>query len=317
MDDDDFYTRVRNRAASAAAGTVGGGRSYRGIIIGAVALFLLGAIAIGVYSWSSLLPGDWGSEEDTAPVTLASGELQGPDGPSPSPSASAEEVTERAAQAVEKAEQVAEQQGGLDARLAAMEQRVAKLDLQAQAAAGNAARAEGLLIAFATRRAIERGENLGYLEDQLELRFGAAEPDAVKAVVAAAEKPVTLEQLMARLEALSPKLARRADEEVSWSWFKRELSELFIVRKQATPSPVPEQRLARARIRLESGMIEGAIGEVRNLPGADEARQWIADAERYAAALRALDRLEQSAILEPRELRDASGNRVEQPSLAQ
>ena len=52
--------------------------------------------------------------------------------------------------------QITQQQGGIDQRLAAAEQRLARLDLQAQAAAGNAARAEGLLIAFATRRRLFR-----------------------------------------------------------------------------------------------------------------------------------------------------------------
>src|SRR5690606_34403984 len=77
---------------------------------------------------------------------------------------------------------VAEQQGGLDQRIAAMEQRLARLDLQAAAAEGNAARAEGLLIAFAARRSIERGAQLGYLADQLQLRFGNAQPVAVRTV---------------------------------------------------------------------------------------------------------------------------------------
>ena len=43
-------------------------------------------------------------------------------------------------------QQVVQQQGGLDSRVAAMEQRLAKIDLQIQAASGNAARTEGLLV---------------------------------------------------------------------------------------------------------------------------------------------------------------------------
>ena len=46
------------------------------------------------------------------------------------------------------------------------------------AASGNAARAEGLLIAFSARRTLERGNDLGYLGDQLRLRFGDAEANA-------------------------------------------------------------------------------------------------------------------------------------------
>lgn len=213
-------------------------------------------------------------------------------------------------------EAMSEQQGGLESRLAAMEQRLTRLDLQSQASAGNAARAEGLLIAFSARRAIERGEPLGYLEQQLSLRFGAAEPGAVRDVIAAAKEPITTELLMARLDALSPRLAREAEEGVSWSWFQRELGELFIVRKESSPSPLPEDRLQRARLRLEAGMIDSAIGEVRNLPGAPVARAWVVDAQRHSKALKALDRIERAAILEPRQLRDSGGNSVEQPSPA-
>ena len=74
--------------------------------------------------------------------------------------------------------------------------------------------------------------------------------------------------------------------------------------------------LSRARLRLQSGMIDGAIGEVQNLPGGETptAKAWIADADRYSKAMKALDRIEHAAILDPRQLRDAAGKQVEQPS---
>ena len=56
---------------------------------------------------------------------------------------------------------------------------------------------------------------------------------------------------------------------------------------------------------------------MRNLPGAESAEGWLRDAERYAAAQRALDLIETAAVLEPRRLRDGAGNRVEQPSPAE
>jgi len=49
-------------------------------------------------------------------------------------------------------------------------------------AAGNAARAEGLLVAIAARRAIDNGTPLGYLTDQLRLRFGSSQSEAVIAI---------------------------------------------------------------------------------------------------------------------------------------
>lgn len=209
--------------------------------------------------------------------------------------------------------QVAEQQGGLEQRLAAAEQRLAQLDLRAAAASGNAARAEGLLIAFAARRAVDRGAQLGFLADQLRLRFGDAMPNAVATVVEGARRPVTLDRLVTRLEGLGPQLSA-APPELSLASVGRELGSLFVIRRDTTPGMRPEQRLERARLFLESGRVPAAIAEVRNLPGAANARGWIADAQRYAAMRRALDLIETSAVLEPRQLRDRNGVAVEQAS---
>ena len=202
----------------------------------------------------------------------------------------------------------------MDQRIAALESRLTRLDLQAQAASGNAARAEGLLIAFAARRAIERGAPLGYLEQQLRLRFGDAQPNAVDTVIAAAQSPVTVDRLVARLQALAPELSDRPAEEAGWDRVKRELAGLFVIRRSDAPSPAPESRLARARLLLEAGATEEAIDEVQRLPGASEARGWIADARRYAGAQRALDLIETTALLEPRALQDSAGASVRQPS---
>lgn len=206
---------------------------------------------------------------------------------------------------------MAQQQGGIEQRLDAAEQRLTRLDMQAQAAAGNAARAEGLLIAFATRRAMERGAELGYLADQLRLRFGDALPNAVDTVISTSRDPVTLDRLIARLEGLRPDL-RADDSTTGLARVRQELSELFVIRRESAPSPQPERRMERARLFLESGRVNAAVAEIRNLPGAAEARGWIEDAERYAATQRALDLIETAAVLEPRRLRDASGNPVGQ-----
>ena len=65
---------------------------------------------------------------------------------------------------------------------------------------------------------------------------------------------------------------------------------------------------------LETGRYESAIEEVRNMPGGEAADQWVADVRRYAAAQRALDLIETAAVIEPRRLRDGSGERIDQPS---
>ena len=217
-------------------------------------------------------------------------------------------------QAADRVEEMAEQQGGIDQRVAALEQRIARLDLQSQAAAGNAARAEGLLVTFAARRSIERGVPLGYLADQLRLRFGDAQPNAVRTVIEVSRDPITLDRLIARLDGLAPALREAPAEEGALGWLSRELSELFVVRREDSPSPEPARRLERARLFLESGRAEAAVSEVRNMPNAAGAADWITDAERYAAAQQALELLETTALLEPRELRDSAGQSVEQPS---
>lgn len=265
--------------------------------------FLLGAVATWVLAGSPGMPSfDLLTVKDEQPA------------PATAPTPAATAATAAGAGQAAELEQMAEQQGGLDQRVAAMEQRLARLDLQSQAAAGNAARAEGLLVTFAARRSLERGVPLGYLADQLRLRFGDAQPNAVRTVIEVSRDPITLDRLIARLDGLAPELAEAPPEEGVWSSLTRELGELFVVRREDSPSPQPARRLERARLFLESGRADAAVSEVRNLPNAPAAADWIADAERYAAAQQALELLETAALLEPRELRDAEGERVVQPS---
>ena len=279
--------------------------SVRPVMVAVLASFLLGG-AIAGYAVYTLTDRD---EPATQPATVETQSLASPTSePTPTPSAS------QAAQ--DAVDRVAEQQGGLDTRLAAAEQRLARLDLQAQAAAGNTARAEGLLIAFATRRALEKGAELGYLADQLRLRFGDAMPNAVDTIIRTSRNPITLDQLIARLEGLSPKLAEPSSQN-GFARFGEELSQLFVVRRESAPSPQPQRRLDRARLFLESGRTDSAIAEVRNLPGAENAEGWLRDAERYATLQRSLDLIETAAVLEPRRLRDGAGNRIDQPSPAE
>ena len=71
----------------------------------------------------------------------------------------------------------------------------------------------------------------------------------------------------------------------------------FVVRRQSTPSPKADQRLQRARRALEQGRIESAIREIRALPGAPNAEEWIRDAEEYKRVMDALENIETAAVL--------------------
>lgn len=202
----------------------------------------------------------------------------------------------------------------VEARVAMLEQRLAAIDSRADAASGNAARAEALLVAFAARRLIDRGQPLGYLEGQLQLRFGNAQPNAVQTLVDASTRPVTLDQLLAQFDAAAPRLAAVPDNLDAWSRVKRELAGLVVIRRQATPSPAPARRAERARLLLTSGRVADAVEEVRRMPGANAAGEWISLARRYGTVQQALDLIETTAMLEPSQLVDGKGEKVEQPS---
>ena len=128
---------------------------------------------------------------------------------------------------------------------------------------------------------------------------------------------MTLEELEAGLDELSPSLAAGSGGRGFWNEFRQELSELFVLRRQGTPSPAPQQRLLRAKRYVETGNVEAAIAEIEKLAGVEEdedAQEWMEKARRYNEARRALDVIETAAILEPQQLRTAEGERVDQSS---
>jgi len=185
-------------------------------------------------------------------------------------------------------------------RLAVLEQRLGELGTDARAAVGNADRAEGLLVAFAARRALERGVGLGYLEGLLRQRFGQSQPEAVGTIIAFSQAPVTLQQLQTGLAELGPRLTGVAPGQSFWSALSTEFANLVVVRREGTPSTDPRERLTRATARLEAGQVEEALQEVLRLPGRENGRDWIDAAQRYVAARQALDAIELAAFVEPR-----------------
>ena len=182
------------------------------------------------------------------------------------------------------------------ARLDLLDNRIQSSDADARTAAGYAGRAEAMMLVFAARRAIERGQPLGFAGNELRNRFGTIEPRAVATVVRAAGEPVTLEDLRQAFDQIAPRLSAGVPGEGWWQALRREATSLVIVRKDNAASPHPRARLARARRLLAQGHVEAALAEVARLPGAQGAESWMAAAGRYVETRSALDRLEVAAI---------------------
>ena len=183
------------------------------------------------------------------------------------------------------------------ARVRELEDRLRAVETTSRRAAGSVGRADALLVAFASRRAIDRGVPLGYLEGLLADRFGEQYPRAVAAIVTASRNPVTLEELTEEYEQLSPVLSRGAPDESLWQGIKRELGSLVSVRPASAPSGRPQARYDRARAHLGNGHVDAALAETMRLPGAQRASDWVAKARRYVLAQRALDEVESAALL--------------------
>lgn len=184
-------------------------------------------------------------------------------------------------------------------RVTRLEQRLGELDNASRAAVGNADRAEGLLVAFAARRALDRGVQLGYIEHLLRQRFGQTQPQAVGMIITGARQPVTLQELQRELEEIGPHLAASGPNQNWWSAFKRELGSLITIRREGTQSTIPSERLRRAYAHMSAGEVNFALVEVLRMPGREQARAWVQKARRYVAARSALDAIETAALLDP------------------
>ncbi len=263
-------------------------RPLRTALIAALLAFVVGAIVMG---WALMR---WGPARDW----IASDGVGASSAPAPQVVAALPRsaTIETGAAAPALAAPVATE---VEARVSELEARIARADLRAAAAAGNAGRAEGMLIAFAARRAIDRGTGLGYIEGQLRDRFAAAQPRAVAQIIAAAQRPVTLVMLRQQLDTIAPQLLTGGRDEDWWTATRRTLGSLIVVRRESGGSPAPDQRIGRARLMIDGGQVDGALAEISRLPGAASANSWGIDARRWIEAHQALDILEAAAIMPP------------------
>lgn len=185
------------------------------------------------------------------------------------------------------------------AHIAMLEQRLATVEHATQRAEGSAGRADAMLVAFAARRAIDRGVALGYLEPLLVDRFGASDQGAVATVITAGRSPQTAEGLLTEYERLGPVLRGPGPNEGVWTGVRRELGNLISVHRADRPNPLPQARYDRALAALRDGKTGVALAETMRMPGAGrpEAAGWIERARRAVLTTRALDQLESAALL--------------------
>ena len=182
-------------------------------------------------------------------------------------------------------------------RIVELEARLARVETAAEKVEGSAGRADALLVAFAARRAVERGVALGYLEPLLVDRFGPQHPAAVSTIVTGSRTPVRLAELIREYDALGPELRSSAPNESMWAGVKRELASLVEIRHADRPSQKPDARYERARARLAAGEVDAALAETMRMPGAPRAGAWVQKARQYVATRRALDEIESAALL--------------------
>ena len=185
-------------------------------------------------------------------------------------------------------------------RVAALEARLKRLENATAQVRGSAGRADSLVVAFATRRAIDRGVALGYLETLLIERFGQQHQRAVATIITASHRPVRLLDLTSEYETLGPTLRSGGPQENWWDGFRRSLGSLVEIHHAKQPPVNAEARYNRALERLSSGDVDQALAETMRMPGAARAGPWIDKARRYIAAHRALDEIESGALLIPR-----------------
>ncbi|WP_265528231.1 hypothetical protein [Sphingomicrobium marinum] len=182
-----------------------------------------------------------------------------------------------------------------------LESRIIRLEGALSRAEGSAGRADALLVAFAARRAIERGVPLGYLEPLLVERFGDAHEAEVARIITASRDPVQLDELVEQYRALGPTLRSGDPEAGLWTKFKRGLADVVAIYPADQPNPRPQARYDRALVQLRLGEVESALSETLRLPGAQAAQEWIDEARRYIATRSALDTIESAALLSRRE----------------
>ena len=172
---------------------------------------------------------------------------------------------------------------------------LARMNTQSQSAIDAALKSEAILLALATRRRVERGQDLGQLDKQLRSRFEQNWPEEVETVVNFSKDPVTFDNLVLGLEMIDQGQKETIGVGL-WTKLAEQFQELFVISRKSTRPVQRSSGLEQIRILLENKNLELAIIEVRQLVNTVSAKDWLTDEERYLEAMKALDRIENAAL---------------------
>ncbi len=239
-------------------------------------LFFVGGIGLtGWFLTSTEMGANLLSRREPTPIAIDADRLNQPPAPAP---------------AFDQSTRIAE----LEARVARAEAAVSN---NGGAGSGSSSRINGLVLTFAARRALDRGQRLGPIESELKAQFGATSPHLVAAVSAAAAAPVTLAQIKTEFATLAPSLTSESDG--WWSRLTASLSGLVSIRSSTSKSNDPAQLVDHAQKALDAGQVSDALSDVVSLPNRAAAGGWMTKARRYSEAQAALDALEASVFAAP------------------
>src|SRR3546814_19163613 len=97
-------------------------------------------------------------------------------------------------------------------------------------------------------------------------RFGGTQPQAVAALIAASQQPVTLSQLQAGLQTLETQLQHAAQGGNWWSELSSDIAGLILFKREREPVMQPREQMREARKRLSMGDVAGALWHIGRLP---------------------------------------------------
>lgn len=146
------------------------------------------------------------------------------------------------------------------------------------------------------RAALERVQALGASNTALAEALAPLLPHADTGIA-------RTDELQREFDRLAPRFAAAGTEAASGSWLDQALAKaaaLVTIRRVGAPAEGHGAPVERAGVALEAGDLDGALAALADLPGRDrldaEASAWLAAADARAAALAALDRLNDIAV---------------------